>query len=141
MLKLKRNTLSVALASAILAAAGGVQAQDASAEDTLKVADPQEGAAKTDEEKDKELEAITVLGIRGSIERSINLKVDSDSIVEAISSEDIGKLPDISIADSITRLPGLAAQRVAGRSSTIISASRRPRRRRASRRRTFSSAT
>jgi iron complex outermembrane receptor protein len=119
MLKLKRNTLSVALASAILVAAGGVQAQAASAEDELKVADPQEGAAKTDEEKEKELEAITVLGIRGSIERSINLKVDSDSIVEAISSEDIGKLPDISIADSITRLPGLAAQRVAGRSSTI----------------------
>ncbi|MCE3004788.1 MAG: TonB-dependent receptor [Xanthomonadaceae bacterium] len=119
MLKLKRNTLSVALASAILVAAGGVQAQAASAEDELKVADPQEGAAKTDEEKAKELEAITVTGIRGSIERAINLKVDSDSIVEAISSEDIGKLPDISIADSITRLPGLAAQRVAGRASTI----------------------
>ena len=117
MLKLKRNTLSVALASAILVAAGGVQAQDAAAEESLKVADPQEGAAKAEEEK--ELEAITVLGIRGSIERSIDLKVTSDSIVEAISSEDIGKLPDISIADSITRLPGLAAQRVAGRASTI----------------------
>lgn len=121
MLNLKRNTLSVALASAILVAAGGVQAQDASAEDSLKVADPQEGAASADaaKQKEKELEAVTVLGIRGSIERSINLKVDSDSIVEAISSEDIGKLPDISIADSITRLPGLAAQRVAGRASTI----------------------
>ena len=117
MLKLKRNTLSVALASAILAAAGGVQAQDAAADESLKVADAQEGAAATEEEK--ELEAITVLGIRGSIERSIDLKVTSDSIVEAISSEDIGKLPDISIADSITRLPGLAAQRVAGRASTI----------------------
>jgi iron complex outermembrane receptor protein len=117
MLKLKRNTLSVALASAILATAGAAQAEQAAAELSLKVADAQEGAAKSD--KEKELEAITVLGIRGSIERSIDLKVTSDSIVEAISSEDIGKLPDISIADSITRLPGLAAQRVAGRASTI----------------------
>ncbi|MFN9738535.1 MAG: TonB-dependent receptor plug domain-containing protein, partial [Pseudomonadota bacterium] len=117
MLNLKRNTLSVALASAILATAGAARAEQAAAELSLKVADAQEGAAKTDEEK--ELEAITVLGIRGSIERSIDLKVTSDSIVEAISSEDIGKLPDISIADSITRLPGLAAQRVAGRASTI----------------------
>jgi iron complex outermembrane receptor protein len=119
MLNLKRNTLSVALASAILMAAGGVNAQ--AVEDVEKVADPQEGSAADEAQakKDKEMEAITVLGIRGSIERSINLKVDSDSIVEAISAEDLGKLPDISIADTITRLPGLAAQRVAGRSSTI----------------------
>jgi iron complex outermembrane receptor protein len=119
MLNLKRNTLSVALASAILVAAGGAHAQ--AVEDTDQVADPQEGSAADDEQakKEKEMEAITVLGIRGSIERSIDLKVTSDSIVEAITAEEIGKLPDISIADSITRLPGLAAQRVAGRASTI----------------------
>jgi iron complex outermembrane receptor protein len=118
MLKLKRNTLSVALASAILMAAGGVSAQTADeADKTDKVTDPQEGAGKTEDEK--ELEAVTVVGIRSAIEKSIDLKVESDSIVEAISSEDLGKLPDISIADSLARLPGLAAQRVAGRASTI----------------------
>ena len=46
-------------------------------------------------------------------------KKDSTSIVEAISAEDIGKLPDVSIAESIARLPGLAAQRVAGRAQVI----------------------
>lgn len=47
------------------------------------------------------------------------MKIESNSIVESISAEDIGKLPDVSIADSISRLPGLATQRVDGRSQVI----------------------
>ncbi|MDB6113992.1 MAG: TonB-dependent receptor [Lacunisphaera sp.] len=65
------------------------------------------------------LEAFTVTGIRRGIEESIATKRESVSVVESVSSEDIGKLPDISIAESIARLPGLAAQRVAGRASVI----------------------
>ena len=57
-------------------------------------------------------QTITVTGIRRGIENAINIKKNSDSIVEAVSAEDIGKLPDSSIAESIARLPGLAAQRV-----------------------------
>lgn len=60
-----------------------------------------------------------VVGIRAGIEKSIDAKRDSTEIVEAISAEDIGKLPDISIADSIARLPGLTMQRVNGRASTV----------------------
>lgn len=62
---------------------------------------------------------IVVTGIRFSLANSINIKRDNDSIVEAISAEEIGKLPDASIAESIARLPGLAAQRVAGRAQII----------------------
>jgi len=62
---------------------------------------------------------VVVTGIRGSIESSIAIKKESDSIVEAITAEDIGKLPDQSIAESIARLPGLTAQRVAGRAQVI----------------------
>lgn len=62
---------------------------------------------------------VTVAGIRRGIEDAISVKKDASSIVEAISAEDIGKLPDISIAESISRLPGLAAQRVAGRAQVI----------------------
>lgn len=65
------------------------------------------------------LGSITVTGIRASIESSIAVKRNSDSIVEAISAEDIGKLPDVSIAESLARLPGLAGQRVAGRAQVI----------------------
>lgn len=62
---------------------------------------------------------VTVTGIRRSIEDAIAVKRDSSSIVEAISAEDIGKLPDISIAESLARLPGLSAQRVNGQAQSI----------------------
>ncbi|MEI8028511.1 MAG: TonB-dependent receptor [Comamonadaceae bacterium] len=69
--------------------------------------------------QDANLSTVTVTGIRAGIENAIAIKRNSDSIVEAVSAEDIGKLPDSSIADSIARLPGLAAQRVDGRASAI----------------------
>lgn len=62
---------------------------------------------------------VVVTGIRRGIESAISVKKNSDAIVEAVSAEDIGKLPDNSIAESIGRLPGLAAQRVAGRAQVI----------------------
>jgi iron complex outermembrane receptor protein len=65
------------------------------------------------------LEEVTVTGIRASIESAISVKRESTDIVEAISSEDIGKLPDPSIAESLTRLPGITAQRSDGRTSDI----------------------
>lgn len=65
------------------------------------------------------IEVIAVSGIRGSLMRSQAEKRDNSSIVEAISAEDIGKLPDSSIAESLSRLPGLAGERVGGRTSGI----------------------
>jgi len=67
----------------------------------------------------QQLETVTVTGIRKGIEAAISVKRNSDSIVEAISAEDIGKLPDSSIAESIARLPGLTAQRVNGRAQEV----------------------
>ena len=71
------------------------------------------------ENKEGEVEVIQVSGLRGSIVASINNKRFSSSVVEAITAEDIGKLPDSSIAESIARLPGLAAQRLDGRASKV----------------------
>jgi len=65
------------------------------------------------------LDTVQVTGIRAAVTKAVEIKNESTSIVEAISAEDIGKLPDISIADSISRLPGLATQRVDGRSQVI----------------------
>jgi iron complex outermembrane receptor protein len=120
MLKLKRNLLSVALASATLMLAQGALAQD-QAQDAgnSESEDARQNLRDREKEEAVELDAYTVVGIAASIEKSIAIKQNSNSIVEAVSAEDIGKLPDISIADSIARLPGLAAQRVAGRASTI----------------------
>ncbi|MFV8783987.1 TonB-dependent receptor [Microbulbifer sp. SA54] len=65
------------------------------------------------------LEELTVTGFRKSVMDSIDTKRDSKSVVEAISAEDIGKLPDSSIAEAISRLPGLATQRLDGRASRV----------------------
>lgn len=60
---------------------------------------------------ESDLNTVTVTGIRAAIESAIAVKKSSDNIVEAVSSEDLGKLPDNSIAESIARLPGVTAQR------------------------------
>ena len=121
MVKLKRNLLSVALASVVAMGATGAYAQ--SADETTDQATQAEAAAANtgDAKKDDatNLQTVTVTGIRAGIEGAISVKRDSTSIVEAVSAEDIGKLPDVSIAESIGRLPGLAAQRVAGRAQVI----------------------
>jgi len=105
MLQPKRNLLSAALASAIILAAPQAFAQAADA-------DP-------DAQEATELDRVLVTGIRAAIEKSIDTKQTSTSIVEAISAEDIGKLPDTSIADSLARLPGLTAQRFGNRPQEI----------------------
>jgi iron complex outermembrane receptor protein len=80
---------------------------------------PQEQAGAGSESTEQKLTVITVTGVRAAIETAIAVKQGSDLIVEAISAEDIGKLPDTSIAESISRLPGLTSQRSDGRASDI----------------------
>ncbi|MCW1383463.1 TonB-dependent receptor [Novosphingobium sp. KCTC 2891] len=62
---------------------------------------------------------IVVTGIRASLNASAAIKRTTPSIVEAISAEDIGKLPDVSIADSLARLPGVTSQRLEGRDQRL----------------------
>jgi iron complex outermembrane receptor protein len=106
--------LSMALASATLLVATGAHAQTAE-QQTQEQAD---AAAKKKTEAES-LDKVTVRGIRRGIENAIETKQTATSIVESISAEDIGKLPDSSIAESIARLPGLTAQRERGRATQI----------------------
>lgn len=62
---------------------------------------------------------VVVTGFRASTRNAIAAKRNADQILESISAEDIGKLPDNSIAESIARLPGVTAQRVDGRDQVI----------------------
>lgn len=68
----------------------------------------------------QEAQTVTVTGIRKGIEDAISVKKNADGVVEAISAEDIGKLPDTTIAESLGRLPGLSAQRDAKGNATNI---------------------
>ncbi len=76
-------------------------------------------APPSQDEPAVEIDEVIVTGLRRGLADSISIKRNETSIVEAVSAEDIGKLPDVSIAESIARLPGLAAQRVNGRAQVI----------------------
>lgn len=112
---LKRNILSVALMSATMMLATNAQAQSQQEQETRDKASEEQGK----EEAATELDRVTVTGLRSSIENSIATKRDNSQIVEAISAEDIGRLPDSSIADALARLPGLTAQRERGRATQV----------------------
>ncbi|MFT7562181.1 MAG: iron complex outermembrane receptor protein [Flavobacteriales bacterium] len=64
-------------------------------------------------------EEMVVMGIRSSILNSIEVKRNSDTLVEVISSGDLGSLPDASIADALGRLPGVTTVRQAGQASQL----------------------
>jgi iron complex outermembrane recepter protein len=53
------------------------------------------------------LDEIVVTGIRKSTEESIETKRKSTEIVEVVTADDIGKMPDKNVADSLSRLPGI----------------------------------
>ena len=74
-----------------------------------------------DEGSDEELmEEVVVYGkYRSSLMSAMETKRDNTSIVEAISAEDLGKLPDVSIADSLARIPGVTVQRLNGRGQVV----------------------
>jgi len=57
------------------------------------------------------LDTVVVTGIRHGVEDAIAAKRNNSSIVEAVSSEDIGKLPDVTVAESLGRVNGVATQR------------------------------
>ena len=58
-----------------------------------------------------ELTEVVVTGLRASLQKSLDIKRDSDGIVDAISSEDIGKFPDSNLATAMERIPGVTVSR------------------------------
>jgi iron complex outermembrane receptor protein len=90
--------------------AKGSAAADKATAIVLAQADPTP-AAPTTGSGSTTVKEVVVTGIRASEISAIKAKRLNEDIVDVITAEDIGKLPDDSIADSIARLPGLAAQR------------------------------
>lgn len=66
-----------------------------------------------------QIEEVTVTGFRQSVLNAIDAKRNSDTVIEAISADDIGGLPDVSIADSLSRLPGVTSVRTGGQASEL----------------------
>src|SRR5690554_944339 len=65
------------------------------------------------------IEEIVVTGIKGSLQRAMDIKRDAQGVVDAISAEDIGKFPDTNLAESLQRITGVSIDRVNGEGSTV----------------------
>ncbi|WP_373989545.1 TonB-dependent receptor [Duganella sp. BuS-21] len=98
----------LAAACALMLLGASAHAQTAQ---SAQSADEQKDAKAAPAPADGELATVTVAGIRRGIEQAISIKKNASSIVEAISAEDIGKLPDNTVAESISRLSGVTTQR------------------------------
>jgi iron complex outermembrane receptor protein len=109
LLRLSASVTAFAIPIAALSLPHAAKAQDSDAQSA--------GAEEADEATQDAV--ILVTGFRGALESAIAEKRDSDQIVESVSAEDIGKLPDASIGESIARLPGLTSQRISGRAGYI----------------------
>ncbi len=64
-------------------------------------------------------EEVLVTGIRSSLEQSLNIKRGAAGFVDAVSAEDIGKLPDQNVAESLQRVVGVAIQRDRGEGNFV----------------------
>lgn len=86
------------------------------------------GAGTPAEEKDAEeptppeeefMDVVEVTGFRQSLQQSVALKRDAVNTRESIVAEDIGKMPDLNLAEAIQRVPGVAIVREGGEGRQI----------------------
>jgi iron complex outermembrane recepter protein len=63
---------------------------------------------------DTPIQQVEVTGIRASLQQSLNAKRNAESVVEVVTAEDVGKMPDKNVADAIQRLPGVNISSSAG---------------------------
>lgn len=102
--------IAAAVGIALMALAGGAQAQAAAS------ADGQTAPKKVDA---TQLEAVVVTGYRSSIEKSLAQKRNADAIVDVITAEDVGKFPDKNVADALQRVPGVIISRDGGEGKNV----------------------
>ena len=84
----------------------------------LYAAEENAGNSEVSEESEQG-QVVTITGIRGSLVSSMNKKRDAIGVVDAITSEDIGKFPDTNLAESLQRITGVSINRENGEGSQV----------------------
>jgi iron complex outermembrane receptor protein len=103
-MRLKLTPVATATAIALLGGAFAAHAQ--------------QGPSTKPEDK-PEAQKIEVKGIRASLETSVAIKKNSTAIVDAISAEDVGKLPDSDVGETMGRIPGVSVGRDFGQGASV----------------------
>ena len=112
-MKVKYTPIASAVAIALLTIAGAASAQEA----TKAAAAPASAASAA--AAANELDKVVVTGIRASLQSATNIKKSASAVVDAVSAEDIGKLPDSDVGQSLGRIPGVTVGRAFGQGSSV----------------------
>ncbi|WHU04236.1 TonB-dependent receptor [Sphingomonas sp. NIBR02145] len=110
--RILKSVLALSSAAAVLAAASA-HAQDAAA-----AADPAPQTAAP-EQDDGPSNEIVVKGFRASLNNALNMKRNETATIDAIKAEDVAEFPDLNLAESLQRIPGVAISRVNGEGRNI----------------------
>lgn len=105
-MKSKPTPIASAVALMLMGASLATQAQQA----------PAPAAAASAPEESTQ---IVVTGIRGSLATAVSVKRNATALVDAVSAEDIGKLPDSDVGESLGRIPGVSVGRDFGQGASV----------------------
>ena len=78
------------------------------------------GAAAQAQTASDQIETVTVTGFRASLANALELKKNSNLIMDSVTAEDVGKMPDKDVAESLQRLPGVQIDRSQGRGTAVL---------------------
>lgn len=118
-----RKTILVTSIISALLFAGGVSARDSAApsvpDNAAKPQSTRNDANTSDKQNPTELQGVVVSGIRRSLANSLNTKRSANTIVEAVSAEDLGKFPNTNVAEAMTQIPGVTLDRKMGQGDLV----------------------
>lgn len=100
-MKVNQTPIAAAVSLTLLGTALAVQAQESQA-----------GAPA-------QLEQVVVTGIRASLQTAANIKKNANAVVDAVSAEDVGKLPDSDVGQALGRIPGISVGRDFGVGASV----------------------
>jgi len=104
-MKVKQNPVAAAVTLTLLSVTMAAQAQQAPA------APAKPEAAQLDQ--------VVITGIRASLESAANIKKNASAVVDAVSAEDVGKLPDSDVGQALGRIPGISVGRAFGQGAAV----------------------
>jgi TonB-dependent receptor len=116
-LNTNKKLIALAVASACTAVIPSAWAQDQNPASNPVNSNGPSNSASTG--ADGGVQQVVVSGIRQSMASSLNLKRNSDGIVDGIVAEDIGKFPDTNLAESLQRISGVSIDRVNGEGQRV----------------------
>ena len=99
MTRVRKSLIAASVSGLAIMAAGAAMAQSATAA----------GQDVT------EVDEVVVTGIRASLQQSLETKRDSNSIIDVVTAEDVGRFPSSNVAEAITIIPGVTIDRSSAR--------------------------